>query len=266
MAEFGVDSALQIITRYLREGSDKYKKFGYDIHLPSLWEDYVRERDDLPATEYHEAANRGQELAPLFYAAAWDMCLRGLIRPGVRAPNTQVTEDGQGGSGYSYTPQGREFVEEIGETIPFIPTEPAQVANLFAEYRAMFGDGFHQRAQEAVRCYRSRSYLACCAMCGAASESILLAAAIAKSGDENAVIRTYRSASGRSKTVNSLIGQSSGVIAERLKMFMDLLNYWRDESGHGIATQISEPEADAAVTRLIRLSQHVSDNWTHLTK
>ena len=51
-------------------------------------------------------------------------------------------------------------------------------------------------------CYTAGAYQACCAMVGAATESALLRVAIEKDGDEEAVIREYRSASGRRKLEN----------------------------------------------------------------
>jgi hypothetical protein len=75
----------------------------------------------------------------------------------------------------------------------FVSTEPQRFAQMLAPYIKRFGPGFHERAQEAVRCYGAHAYLAWCAMCGASAESILLAAAIAKRGEQQ-VLKTYASA------------------------------------------------------------------------
>jgi hypothetical protein len=66
-------------------------------------------------------------------------------------------------------------------------------------YREKFGPSFHQRVQEAIRCYGAHAYLACCAMCVAAAESALLSIVIAKVNDENDILVKYRSANGRKK-------------------------------------------------------------------
>ena len=68
---------------------------------------------------------------------------------------------------------------------------------LIEQFRTMYGDGFFQRAQEAIRCHFATAYLACCVMCGAATESIMLRAAINKKGDEEPVLKEYRRAGGR---------------------------------------------------------------------
>ena len=162
----------------------------------------------MPPTEYREAANRGQPLSPIFFAAAWELCRRGILRPGIHAVDGQANLDSQAGSGYSLTPLGRQWLEEIDD-LQFIPTEPGAVSEILARFLPRFGVGFHQRAQEASKCYFATAYLGCCAMCGAAAESILLAAAIAKTADEAAILKTYKSASGRKRVEDGLIGQAA---------------------------------------------------------
>jgi len=44
------------------------------------------------------------------------------------------------------------------------------------------------------------------------------------------------------------------------------LNYWRDDSSHGVASTIDEPEAFDALSRLMRFAYFVSDHWAALTK
>ena len=92
-------------------------------------------------------------------------------------------------------------------------------------------------------------------MCGAAAESILLAVAIAKSGDEGTTLSTYRTASGRRKVVDSVVGQTGQTIAEAFRSATGLLSYWRDEASHGMASTISEIEAHEGLARLLRFAQ-----------
>jgi len=159
---------------------------------------------------------------------------------------------------------GRRFFEQV-DVLQFIPTEPGRISAMLGHFQEQFGDGYHQRAQEAVKCYHGLAYLGCCAMCGAAAESVLLAAAIARTGDEPQVLRTYRSAQGRNRTQNLLMGQAPGALASRFRNLIELLSYWRDESSHGTASEISEIEAFDALGRLLRLSHLVSDHWHELT-
>jgi hypothetical protein len=103
-------------------------------------------------------------------------------------------------------------------------------------------------------------------MCGAAAESILLAVAIAKSGDEAKTVAAYRASMGRQRTIDSVVGQARLAIAEPFRSAAQLLSYWRDEAAHGMASTISEPEAHNAVARLLRFAQFVTDNWNELTQ
>ena len=48
----------------------------------------------------------------MLYAAAWDLCRRGILRPGVRAYNAQAAADGASGNGYSITPFGQQWLAE----------------------------------------------------------------------------------------------------------------------------------------------------------
>jgi hypothetical protein len=104
---------------------------------------------------------------------------------------------------------------------------------VFDRLSQRFGPGFLQRATEAVQCHTFGVYIACCAMCGAAAESSLLAVATAKSGDEGATLAMYRAANGRRKVVDRVV---------------------------------SEIEAHEALARLLRFAQFATDNWGELTR
>jgi hypothetical protein len=41
--------------------------------------------------------------------------------------------------------------------------------------------------------------------------------------------------------------------------------HWRDETAHGIASNVSEIEAHEAIARLLRFAQFTCDNWNELT-
>jgi hypothetical protein len=102
-------------------------------------------------------------------------------------------------------------------------------------------------------------------MCGAAAESILLAVAIDRRGDTASVLKDYRAGGGRTRVERSLLGQVGEPVSSRFRMFTDLLNYWRDDGSHGVASTIDEPEAFDALSRLMRFAHFVSDQWTVLT-
>ena len=132
-------------------------------------------------------------------------------------------------------------------------------------FKDRFGPGFYTRAQEAIRCYGAHAYLASCAMCGAAAESILLATAIEKEGAENRVLSTYRTANGRTRVENIVIGQAREQLKREFLGLTGLLKYWRDEASHGLATSISDNEAYTSLAMLLRYAIVVNDCWGELT-
>ena len=134
--------------------------------------------------------------------------LRGIFRPGLKTIGLQATESGGSGDGYSITAAGRAWLEAADES-NFVSTEPSRFAKIAARFRDQLGDGYFQRAQEAARSHFATAYLASCAMSGAAAESILLRVAIAKEADEKQVPQTYRSANGRKRVENLIVGQLS---------------------------------------------------------
>lgn len=262
-----VDDALQFLIKYLKEPRTprEGQAYGYDLYIPNVCRAFSMQVEGLTIHQHQlEIEQRIPELSAVFYEAAWELCRRGIIRPGVRRHREQVTDDGSGGDGYSLTSRGRSWLAE-SDTI-FIPTETARVAELLGRYRDKFGDGFFQRAQEAVRCYSSTSYLASCVMCGAAAESILLSLAITKTKDEDQVLKTYRSASGRSRITKQILQGLSAQIQTSFNELTALLNYWRDDASHGTASEISEFEAYEAIARLLRFAHFADDHWTDLTK
>lgn len=133
-----VGDAAGVIVRRLRATPERYPKYGYDIWLPSVWEDYVRERDGLPMSEYHEVAVRGMGLSSVFYAAAWEFCRRGILRSGVKAVREQVVD---GSDGYSFTPMGRQWLARVDD-LQFVPIEQGRVAQMLSRFDDRFGSGY----------------------------------------------------------------------------------------------------------------------------
>jgi hypothetical protein len=259
-----VDDALQFIISYLRSPVPRGQGsgYGYDVYIPNICRAYARDVEKTPSQDIEK---RSYELTGgVFYDAAWELCRRGILRPSVRSKNEQSTDDGSAGNGYSITTAGQAWIKDTENTV-FIPTEPARVAELIGRFRSDFGDGFFQRAQEAVKCYSATAYLACCVMCGAAGESILLSLAIKKSGDEAGVMKLYRSQSGRKRVEDFLLVNAPDRAAKTLRNLTDLLKYWRDDASHGIASDISEFEAYEAVAGLLRFAHFAADHKDQLT-
>jgi hypothetical protein len=118
---------------------------------------------------------------------------------------------------------------------------------------------------EGVRCYRTSNYLAACVLSGAAAESILLAIAIEKTGDEAAILAEYKAASGRGRVKKRVTAGLDASRAAQFESALHVLSYWRDDAGHGTVTTISEIEAFTALSLLLRLAQFAHDHWTTLS-
>jgi hypothetical protein len=102
-------------------------------------------------------------------------------------------------------------------------------------------------------------------MSGAAAESILLALAVAKVGDERKVLAEYKTGSGRGR-IKARILQGVGVgLTKQFEAAAQVLHYWRDDAAHGTKTTIDEIEAHASLTQLLRLAQIASDHRAELT-
>lgn len=257
-----LEDAILFTVTFLRGGSsasDGYASYGYELYVPNVVRNYYRETHNR---EISEGSSEERLIARPFLDAAWELCRRGVLRSGVKTLNLQSTHDGSAGSGFSVTAFGRVWLDEPAHDT-FVPTEPERFAQLLEPYKRKFGLGFHERAQQAIRCYGAHAYFACCAMCGAAAESMMLAAATAKFG-ETEVAKIYAGATGRSKIENALTGQVEDRLRRELQSCTNLLKYWRDSSAHGLALNIGDNEAFTSIALLLRLAVSVDQNWVQL--
>ncbi|MER2520223.1 MAG: hypothetical protein ABTQ34_05990 [Bdellovibrionales bacterium] len=206
-----------------------------------------------------------QDYAP-FHDAAWELARRGILRAGKAFPGLYSFIGGEdiAGNGYSLTEMGREWVAKYDQ-FGHVPVDPGRFAALIAPYAQKFGEAFIQRVSEAAGCYRTCNYLATCAMAGAACESILLALAIKKQGDEEAVLKAYLGRDGRQKLIKSLSGNLNGHMRQGIETATQILSYWRDNASHGHATTVSEFAAHDALSRLLRFAQFADGKWEVLT-
>jgi hypothetical protein len=233
-----------------------YSGHGYDLYLPNVVAAYLAEIEKIPQHLVRDHP-RVRELTPSFFDATWELCRRGILRPGV--PNSGNADN----RGFSVTQHGRSWITS-GALLPIV-FDITRLGELFASLSDHLSQGFLRRANEAARCHAFGANLAACAMCGAAAESIVLAVAIAKSKDEALILKTYAAAHGRKRTIDTVVQGARPAIAGPFKAATDLLSYWRDEAAHGAASQISEIEAHTALGRLVRFAQFASDNWVELT-
>jgi len=246
------DAALQLI-EWIRSGAkSEYSSYGYEVYVPNL----------LYKIAGAHNKNEVTALSRVFYNAAWGLCRRGILRPGAIEYGGQTTEDGQTG-GFTITPFGREWLSEADED-DFVPTEPERFAALMADFQPRFGNGFHSRTQEAIRCYGAHAYFACCSMAGAAMESILLAIAIEKTQDPEKALSQYLASGGRGRIWNLIFGQAPERLRKDCEPLFHVLSYWRDASSHGSSNSVSANEAYTALAMLLRFCNIVNDRWDEL--
>ena len=253
------EDATNLLVQGMRS-PNQCSSYGYEIYLPLM----IRAHLESQGIQHIEQEQKLREMIPHFYASAWDLCRRGILRPGVHSYMAQATDDGNAGNGYSITPFGKKWLSE-SDRDDYVPTEPGRFAEMLQEYQDRFGPGFYERAQEAVRCYGAHAYLACCAMCGGASESIILALAIAKKNEEY-VLKAYASSKGRSRVENMVIGQANKFLKREYQGYSSLIKYWRDESAHGKVSEITDNEAYTSIALLLRFAKFADDNWNEFTR
>jgi len=263
------EDALRILVALLAARPDEFTDGNrppmYGLWIPRILEEFCRtNRIDTRGDPsfYHREEFRGVWLA--FYDAAWQLCRRGILRPGMNCPEGQGSGWGPPGDGFALTTAGREWLKHAAEA--YFPTDPGRYVKTLEKPGRLLGDGFLQRAGEAASSHMSGNYLACCAMCGAAAESVLLAIAICKTEDEAKVLDAYGQRDGRRKVMRMIFDNPSlTTLGSRFETAFNLLTYWRDDAAHGRFSTISELEAYDALGRLLRLASLTGENWTQLT-
>jgi len=231
-----------------------------EVHVPSIVSHVagVQNESDFNA-DAHEVA----------FLAAWDLCRRGILRPLILNTISAGTLRGnylrKHPISYAVTPHGIEWAKTRGKDYLFVPFAAGSAIKVFEGFRNRFGDAFVERSAEAVRCFNANLFLACCAMCGAAAESVLLSIAFIKVGDKDKVLEEYRGAGGRKRIEDRILGSQKPDMRDRIRAYLDVLNYWRDSAAHGAAVGITEPQAELALEKLNGLSHFVSSRWQELT-
>lgn len=199
-----------------------------------------------------------------FYCAVFSLCSRGILAPRPLTQQTYGNTYVEFGVSFYLTEYGFAWVKDTEDTV-CLPTEYSKFSKLLKNHSFRFGNGYLSRSLEAVACYESHNYLACCAMCGASAESILLALAVAKKGSQDEILKTYKAANGRSNVEKFLIGQQKTYIQQDFTTYTGLLKYWRDESAHGAESKIDEEEAFTSLLLLLRFAQFADSRWVDLT-
>lgn len=238
--------------------------YGHQLYVPHVVSECLQEelnRFKKSGVMQQFSYDPNQAGSEVFYDAVWTLCRNGILRPNPPNINTKGQDSGRG---FSVTSYGRKWLQEAN-SYDCIPAEYGRFAELLSNHSKRFGDGYHSRSQEAISCYRAHTYFACCAMCGASAESIMLAIAVTKNRSEENTLNLYKSANGRSKIENFITGQQKDRIKQEFLNFTSLLKYWRDNAAHGALVKIGEEEGFTSILLLLRFARFADENWDELT-
>ena len=85
---------LNFLRRMANQQADRRGEshFGYEMYVPKI----ARQWAIAGNADDHERDRTALEASPAFFEAAWELCRRGLIRPGIRKINEQAIADGGG--------------------------------------------------------------------------------------------------------------------------------------------------------------------------
>ena len=103
------DDALNHLVALLKRGQP-LGKGGYDIYLDDVIDDYIIKNEGMQRDSSYKFRDRGVALSESFYSAAWELCRRGILRPGRRDSAGSGVGNNEFGAGYSVTQQGREWL------------------------------------------------------------------------------------------------------------------------------------------------------------
>jgi hypothetical protein len=98
------------------------KSYDFDLFLPWMmsWILNVPQKDDQDITPT-------DDLEVLYMDAAWDLVMKGILRPGTRGTGGEGT-GGEYAKGYSMTPKGKEWLAEYARTNPRVEESESEVS------------------------------------------------------------------------------------------------------------------------------------------
>jgi hypothetical protein len=207
----------------------------YDVHLDTTVSK-LRQADKIPDPN-QPGANLSRNFqdtqalqlinSNLFRAvsdALWELCRRGILRPGTNHTNNLYATVNELHEGFTVTTYGLEWLNTYTQE-DVLPATPDRFTQIFDSFQSLFGKSYFRRAKEAVGCFQGGNYLASCVMCGTAVESILLSAAFMVADPEE-IIKIYYRKNGRGQVEQLLFGNTKNHIKNYYKKYTDLIGYW----------------------------------------
>lgn len=256
-----LDEVYSFLIQWSRDVADKKRQgaYGCDVYLFAACKEFLLQRGAPP----HKADSLVKDIGAIFHSAAWELCLKGVLRPGSVSDPSGSEQRPSLGSQFSITERGRSWLLDPSAGQP-LALANSSMRSVIESHRARFGDGFYERAVEAIACLENGTFLAACAMSGAAVESILLVTAIAASGDDEDVLKKYRQAKGRDE-LRKIIIRNDNSLSKHIDPGFAILSRWRDEAAHGQVAELGREEALISVYTVISLAQFIDGRWAHIT-
>jgi len=159
-----LDDAMNFILRFLKDPAVRrhaatYGDPGYDVWVNVVARTYLVHT--VPDVQLEQEYGRRNAEVSVFLEAGWQLCRRGILRPGVRDLHQPGNAQGHAGQGFSLTEYGRAWIASANPEL--IPTQPGRFTQLLAKASRRFGSGFSERSQEAAAAYhrRARTVLSC---------------------------------------------------------------------------------------------------------
>ena len=149
------EEAIDFILSHLRRGKKNQHPlsdgFAFDLYIPDVVLKYLE-----PQQEEWRRQNPGAGMVGFqpdtitnsrpFYDAAWSLCIRGILRPGILQNRPQDQRPFMAGAGYDLTPYGREWLAHTDET-ECLHTEYKRFSELFAVHRNRYCPAYYRRSQ-----------------------------------------------------------------------------------------------------------------------
>lgn len=183
------------------------------------------------------------------------ICRLGILRPGRRLK----PDDGIGGR-FSLTKDGRQQLRAAAAH-GLVAVAGSAIVSELEPHARLFGEAFIERVVDAVTSHGAGAHLACCAMCGAAAETVLLALAIALGGPVEAVMNEYRASSGRRALMRRIRNGLPSTASSQIESYAKPLDYWRDAASHGLPARVLSGTAFQNLQLVRQLANFVAELW-----
>jgi hypothetical protein len=119
-----LDEAIALTIDILIAG--RARQYGYDLYPPQVAQAFVERQRNIPDANREVVV---RQITPICMDAAWELCRRGLVRPGAKNIDEQAVAE----TGYSLTEAGRAALAHI-DPANILIMQPGSLAATFATF------------------------------------------------------------------------------------------------------------------------------------